>query len=180
VIDELGVHCGKEIVFGYDRHLAPELAEYQRVLAGYGPVVSAVADGHLHYLTSAERVCRRLQAVSGGVGVLVCRTGMGMSIAANKFEGIYAVRCLSVQDACDARTVNNANVLCLALTTTLALNQAIIDAFMITPYRGRKLDELVYLLQLEANCRGQGRARSTSRSNGRFQRVIQASSRLVG
>ena len=39
---------------------------------------------------------------------------MGMSIAANKFRGIYAARCTTVEDAELARTINNANVLCLA------------------------------------------------------------------
>ena len=42
---------------------------------------------------------------------------MGMSIAANKFRGVYAARCLSVEDAELARTINNANVLCLAART---------------------------------------------------------------
>ena len=40
---------------------------------------------------------------------------MGVSIAANKFSGVYAARCLSVEDATRARQIINCNVLCLAL-----------------------------------------------------------------
>ncbi|MCS7317045.1 MAG: RpiB/LacA/LacB family sugar-phosphate isomerase [Candidatus Dojkabacteria bacterium] len=46
-------------------------------------------------------------------GVLICRSGIGMSIAANKFKSIYAALCFSVTHAKKAREHNNANVLCL-------------------------------------------------------------------
>lgn len=44
-------------------------------------------------------------------GILICGTGMGMAIIANKFEGIYAACCESVYAAKMARAINNANVL---------------------------------------------------------------------
>ena len=47
-------------------------------------------------------------------GVLICGTGIGMSIAANKVPGVRAARCITVEDARLARRHNNANVLCLA------------------------------------------------------------------
>lgn len=47
-------------------------------------------------------------------GILICGTGIGMSIAANKFHGVRAARCLTVEDVRLARAHNNANVLCLA------------------------------------------------------------------
>jgi ribose 5-phosphate isomerase B len=72
-----------------------------------------------------------------------------MSIAANKFRGIYAARCLTVEDAELARQINNANVLCLAARTGLVMNEAIVHAFMITPYEGRKLEQLSYISELE-------------------------------
>ena len=75
---------------------------------------------------------------------------MGMSIAANKFRGIYAARCTSVDDAELARTINNANVLCLAAKNGFAANAAIIEAFIRTPYTGRKLEELEYITEIEA------------------------------
>lgn len=151
MIEDLGSHRGKTIAFGYDRHALAELAAYAAILAGHAPVEASVDAGRLHYLTSAERVCVRLGRGPAAVGVLLCATGLGVCIAANKFRGVYAARCLSQEDACAARAINNANVLCLALTTTLAVNQAIVAAFLTTPYEGRKLDELVYLRQLEGD-----------------------------
>ena len=74
---------------------------------------------------------------------------MGMSIAANKFRSIYAARCVTVEDAELARSINNANVLCFASMSGMAVNAKIIDAFMRTPYDGRKLEQLEYITQLE-------------------------------
>ena len=155
VIRRLGSHTGKRVLFGYDRYLASspaDLAAYRTVLSAFGDVVDMVDHGRLHYLTSAELVCRGLQAFSDSgdaVGVLCCGTGMGMSIAANKFHGIYAARCTSVEDAELARTINNANVVCIASKNGLALNGQILQAFATTPYTGRKLEELEYITSFE-------------------------------
>src|SRR5262245_7493489 len=162
MIEQLGAHVGKRIVFGYDRHVLPEVGEYVAQLAAYGIVVTDTDPQRLHYLSSAERVCRRVRERSDAVGVLACMTGIGVSIAANKFGGVYAARCLSVADAELARTINNANVLCLAVSSGAALNAAIVDAFMRTPYQGRKLDELAGLRRFERQTKdGGGRLRAT-------------------
>jgi len=147
MINQLGSHRGKQIVFGHDRHLEPELAAYLEMLAAHGLPIRVEAP---HYLASATRVCRRIQRRRDRVGVLVCLTGIGMSIVANKFRGIYAARCLDEADAASSRTVNNANVLCLAVTTGLLRNRAILDTFLVTPYEGRKLEQLAHLDELEA------------------------------
>ena len=131
-IRQIGSHVGKHVVFGYDRYLLPELDVYTQMLAAYGLPVPAVDSSNLHYLSSAERVCRRVSARLDAVGVLICSTGMGMSIAANKFRGVYAARCLSVDDAVMSRVINNANLLCLASKTGAELNHDIVTAFMTT------------------------------------------------
>jgi HAD superfamily phosphatase (TIGR01668 family) len=161
MIEQLGAHVGKRIVFGYDRHLVPELGGYLARLATYGIVVTDTDAERLHYLTSAERVCRRVRGRADAVGVLACKTGIGVSIAANKFGGVYAARCLSVADAEMARAINNANVLCLAVASGAALNGEIVDAFMRTPYQGRKLDELRGLRRFERRTKDRGRPRAT-------------------
>ena len=161
MIDQLGAHLGKRIVFGYDRHLLPDMTVYLVQLAAYGIVVTDTDPERPHYLSSAERVCRRVRGRPDAVGVLACKTGIGVSIAANKFGGIYAARCLSVADAELARTVNNANVLCLATASGAALNAAIVDAFMRTPYEGRKLEELVGLRRFERRTKDGGRLGAT-------------------
>jgi HAD superfamily phosphatase (TIGR01668 family) len=167
MIDQLGAHLGKRIVFGYDRHLLPEMDGYLARLAAYGMVVTDTDPARLHYLSSAERVCRRVRGRPDAVGVLACMTGIGVSIAANKFAGVYAARCLSVADAQMARTINNANVLCLAVSSGAALNTAIVDAFMRTPYQGRKLDELAGLRRFERRTIAQALAGFARQSRSR-------------
>jgi RpiB/LacA/LacB family sugar-phosphate isomerase len=149
VIRQTGNHRGKQVIFGYDRHLLGELDEYVRVLAQFGIPMPAVNMENPHYLTSAQRVCERVRGRADHVGVLICSTGMGMSIAANKFRGIYATRCLSVDDATLARQINNSNVLCLAVRSGLAENSRIIDSFMSTRFEGRKLEQLEYITCME-------------------------------
>src|SRR4029079_10884377 len=172
MIEQLGAHVGKRIVFGYDRHVLPEVGEYVAQLAAYGIVVTDTDPQRLHYLSSAERVCRRVRERPDAVGVLACMTGIGVSIAANKFGGVYAARCLSVADAEMARTINNANVLCLAVSSGAALNAAIIDAFMRTPYQGRKLDELAGLRRFERQTKD-GLRRGATEPDLRFATVEQ-------
>jgi len=149
MIGQLGSHRGKQIVFGFDRHGLPELDAYTRVFANYGIPVPAVVTNKLHYLTSAERTCQWVAGRTDRVGILLCSTGVGMSIAANKFRGIYAARCLTVEDAELAREINNSNMLCIAVRTGFELNGQIVDAFMTTPYDGRKLDQLSYIVDIE-------------------------------
>ncbi len=151
MIRRLGSHSGRAIVFGYDRYLAPDLTQYRGLLLCHGSMIEAVDSERLHYLNSAEIACRALLDEPNSFGILVCGTGMGMSIAANKFRGIYAARCTSVDDAELARTINNANVLCLAAKMGFAHNAEIIEAFIRTPYTGRKLEELEYITEIEAH-----------------------------
>ena len=149
MISQLGHHVGKHIVFGFDHHGLPECDQYVRAMLAHGRVMSAVHGEQPHYLSSAQRVCERVRGRTDAVGVLLCSTGMGMSIAANKFSGIYAARCITVEDAELSRTINNCNVVCLALRSTLAVNAQIIDAFMTTAYEGRKLEQLSRITLLE-------------------------------
>jgi ribose 5-phosphate isomerase B len=149
VIRRVGSHSGKRIYFGYDRYVLPELSVYIAALEAHGKVVLSVDETYLHYLTSAELVCTAVQRDPDSVGVLICGTGMGMSIAANKFKDVYAARCISVEDAESCRMINNANVLCLGAKFGLELNTAILDMFARTPYRGRKIEELEYITNFE-------------------------------
>jgi ribose 5-phosphate isomerase B len=149
VIRRLGAHVGKRIYFGYDRYIAPILSTYRDALSAFGTVVEAVDEHELHYLSSAELVCTAVRADEDSFGILCCGTGMGMSIAANKFRDIYAARCMSVEDAEMARTINNSNVLCIAAKTDLEINKTIVSAFANTAYTGRKLEELERITQFE-------------------------------
>jgi len=65
------------------------------------------------YPRIAEKVCKAILSGSFDRGILICGTGVGMSIAANKFNGIRAVVCSEPYSAIMARRHNNANVLCM-------------------------------------------------------------------
>jgi ribose 5-phosphate isomerase B len=78
-------------------------------------------------------------AVAGGdfdCGVLICGTGIGMSIAANKVRGIRAALCHDVFTAARARQHNNANILCLAAESNQEAVAGIVETFLNTPFEG--------------------------------------------
>lgn len=150
MIRRLGTHSGKRIYFGYDRYVLPDLEEYLAIMSkGGAEVICAVDRNYLHYLTSAELVCTAVQRDPDSVGILCCGTGLGMSIAANKFKGIYAARVTTAEDAEMCRTINNANVLCLGAKFGLVPNKDMINAFVSSSYTGRKLEELEYITRFE-------------------------------
>ena len=64
------------------------------------------------FIVSPE-VAQRVQKGEYARAILVCGTGAGMSILANKFEGVQAVACESVYAAKMARAINNAQILCM-------------------------------------------------------------------
>ncbi len=69
-------------------------------------------------------------------GVLICGTGMGMAIIANKHPGIYAAVCEDPSAAIKARSINNANVVTLGglITAPYKANE-IVDAFLTTDFK---------------------------------------------
>jgi ribose 5-phosphate isomerase B len=70
-------------------------------------------------------------------GVLVCGTGIGMAIAANKVDGIRAANLTDPQFAALAREHNDANVVTLsARLVPVQVNEEILDAFLATPFAG--------------------------------------------
>ena len=64
------------------------------------------------YPTYADAVCKAIQLGEFEMGILICGTGIGMSIAANKHAGIRAACCSDIYSAKLTRQHNNANVLC--------------------------------------------------------------------
>ena len=71
-----------------------------------------LSDVHPYYQVAAD-VAPKLQDGSYDRAILICGTGAGMSVVANKFKGVYAVACESLYAAKMSRAINNANVLCM-------------------------------------------------------------------
>ena len=102
------------------------------------------------YPEFAEKAARAVVSGECERGVLVCGTGIGMSIAANKIDGIRAARCTDCFSAEMTRRHNDANILCLGERVTgpgLAL--MITDIFLNTEFEGgrhqRRIDAVTAL-----------------------------------
>lgn len=71
------------------------------------------------------------------MGILLCGSGIGVSMAANRFKGIRAALCRDEDDAKMSRLHNDANVLCLAgRKTSQDMINKISDVFLATPFEG--------------------------------------------
>ena len=91
------------------------------------------------YPVYADRVCGKITSGECELGILICGTGIGMSIAANKHRGIRAALCSDTESAALTRQHNDANVLALgALVTGPGLALEIVDIFLNTPFSGEK------------------------------------------
>ncbi len=89
------------------------------------------------YPDFAHDVARRVAAGEGDLGLLVCGSGVGMSIAANRHEGVRAVVCSEPYSAGMARRHNDANVLCLGSRVVGGgLAEQILDAFLSAEFEG--------------------------------------------
>ena len=90
-----------------------------------------------NYTIFAHAVCEAVQNGEAPLGILVCGTGVGMSMAANKHKGIRACCCENTFSARMTRMHNYANILCLGervLGYGLACDM--VDLFVDTPFEG--------------------------------------------
>ena len=91
------------------------------------------------YPVYAEKACRILLAGDADLALLVCGTGVGMSLAANKIPGVRAACCSDVYTAKFTRLHNDANALCLgARVLGEGLAREIADIFVSTEFEGGK------------------------------------------
>lgn len=99
------------------------------------------------YPTFAHEVATNVLSNDGAFGVLICATGIGMSIAANRHRGIRAALCRGMKDVKLARHHNDANVLVLGATNT-SPDETIemIKAFITTTFDGGRHEKRINLL----------------------------------
>ncbi|KAB2967016.1 MAG: ribose 5-phosphate isomerase B [Thermoanaerobaculia bacterium] len=128
------------IAVGAD-HAGFELKEHLRaVLAQAGHEVDDLGTRSAESTDYPDWAHRVAEAVAGGAaerGLLVCGTGVGMAIAANRHRGVRAAACNDLYTARLARAHNDANLLALgARIVAPALAEAILAAFVETPFEG--------------------------------------------
>lgn len=103
------------------------------------------------YPDIAEKVCKSITSGECERGILICGTGIGMSIAANKIDGIRAAHATDTYSSKMAREHNNANVLCLGERITgcdLALE--IVNSYLNAEFQGgRHAQRVEKIMNLE-------------------------------
>lgn len=100
-------------------------------------VVDCGPDGPeaVDYPDYAEKVCRAILAGEAERGVLICGTGIGIAMAANRHKGIRAAPCISLEQVRLTREHNNANVLCLGRRLLeLEACYELVDLWLQTPF----------------------------------------------
>jgi ribose 5-phosphate isomerase B len=96
------------------------------------------------YPDLAEKVAARVAAQEVKFGVLVCGTGLGMAISANKLPGVRAATCNDTLSAHFARAHNDANVLAMGGRLTDEVTaQKILDIWLATPFEGGRHERRV-------------------------------------
>jgi ribose 5-phosphate isomerase B len=111
------------------------LAALGRKVKNYGSDTDEPCDYPVVALRVAEAVARG----EVGRGILVCGSGIGMTVAANKVKGVRAALCTSVRIAQLSRLHNDANILVLAgRDETAADPLAVVDAWLTTPFSGEE------------------------------------------
>jgi ribose 5-phosphate isomerase B len=91
------------------------------------------------YPVFADALCKKIQLGEYPLGILICGTGIGMSMAANKHKGIRAACCSDTFSARLTREHNDANVLCFgARVVGEGLAYDLVDTFIESEYVGGK------------------------------------------
>ena len=101
----------------------------------------------VNYPDYAVKLCKSIQEGDAALGILVCGTGIGMSMAANKCSGIRAACCSDTFSARMTRMHNNANVLCMGARVVgagLAIDMA--ELFINTEFEGGRHNARVEML----------------------------------
>lgn len=127
-------HAGYE---GDQPHYKPEVAAYLRSVGH--DVVDCGTDGpaSVDYPDFAKAVCEAILNGAADRGILICGTGIGMCIAANRHSGIRAAVCTTEEMVVLSRTHNDANVLCLGRRTLpLQTCLRLIGLWLETPFDG--------------------------------------------
>jgi ribose 5-phosphate isomerase B len=132
-------HAGYELKAGIARYLAEKAVAFTDL--GCGPNES------VDYVDFASKGAAEVLSGACDRAILVCGTGMGMAVAANKFKGIRATPCWNLYTAEMSRRHNDANCLTLGgQTTPLADAIRIVQVWLDTPFDGgrhaRRVDKI--------------------------------------
>lgn len=126
----------------YVKRLLDELGHTPEDLGSY-------TEESVDYPDIAWKVAKSVADGNADFGILICDTGIGMSIAANKVAGIRAALCSDTFCAERSRLHNNANILCLSGRQEEGAMRQVIATFLITSFEGgrhqRRIDKITQM-----------------------------------
>lgn len=106
-----------KIAIGYDPNAASVIPDIEKLCHAFGYETVNLGSDDPIYANTAIRVGETVAAGEVDRGILVCGTGIGMSIAANKVKGVYAALLTDPYSAQRAVLSNNSNVACIGAFT---------------------------------------------------------------
>ena len=140
------------IGMGADHAGFPLKEELRHALIEWGFRVEDIGDydeASADYPDQAHEAARGIESGRFGVGILVCGSGIGMSIAANRHRGVRAAACSETFSARMARKHNDANVLCIgARVVGPGLARDIVRAFLDAGFEGGRHERRVKKIEL--------------------------------
>ena len=109
------------------------------------------SNDRVDYPDYAQKCAEAVRDESGSFGILICGTGIGMSIAANKVKGVRAALCHDAYTAAMARAHNDAQILCFGERVLgQGVVESVIDAFINTqPEGGRHTGRVEKIMEIE-------------------------------
>ncbi len=130
-------------------HIMEHLKEKGIEFKDYGTYSEASVD----YPDCAKPVCEAVQNGTAERGILICGTGIGISIAANKYKGIRAALCSDVYSAKMSKQHNNANIICLGgRVTGRELAFMIVDTWLETEFEGGRHENRIAKIHAAEGC----------------------------
>lgn len=141
----------KEIIIGCDHaglKLKNDIIEYLSNKNYKVNDIGCYTSDAVDYPLIAQKVASEISQSNFEKGILICGTGIGMSIAANKVKGVRAVVCSDTTSAKFSRQHNNANILCIGeriVGKYLALD--IVDAWLNTDFEAERHLRRVNLIE---------------------------------
>jgi ribose 5-phosphate isomerase B len=99
--------------------------------------IGAYSRDSVEYPRIAHELARSIEKGEFDSGILICGTGLGMSMVANRYKGVRAALCHNIYTARMSRLHNDANVLAMGgRVTVVGLALEMVDVFLATPFEG--------------------------------------------
>lgn len=146
--------CFEGVILGTDHagfHLKEQLKSYLQQNDIQIEDVGCFSEASVDYPNYGTLVAEALQKKQNYMGLLCCGSGIGVSIAANRYSHVRAALCYDNHLAYLARQHNNANVLCMgARFTAESYAKQILETFLTTPFdaghHSKRVEQLAHLL----------------------------------